>query len=305
MTRRFRPTPRSESGSAHDALVLVLLGPPGVGKGTQGRLLADAEGIPLLSTGDILRGAVREGTPLGRQAQDFMRAGELVPDQLIDDMMADRLAQSDAARGFILDGYPRTVAQVQALDVALEAAGRPLSLAVLFEVADEEVVRRLAGRRSCQGCGRAYHVEFDPPRERAAATATGSSSSAATTTARRRSYTASTSTAARPSRSPTATARGARCCPSTRRETRTRCRPRCARRWRSTLTSPDRRNDDGQALRRQGDRCNRSRYGPGAGSGASIGAGGCSALTGRRQRRSAGGCKAMRSSATRQTPRYR
>jgi adenylate kinase len=157
MTRRFQPK---------DPLVLVLLGPPGVGKGTQGRLLADAEGIPLLSTGDILRGAVREGTPLGRQAQDFMRAGELVPDQLIDDMMADRLAQSDAARGFILDGYPRTVAQVQALDVALEAAGRPLSLAVLFEVADEEVVRRLAGRRSCQGCGRAYHVEFDPPRER-------------------------------------------------------------------------------------------------------------------------------------------
>src|SRR3954468_15994321 len=156
MTRRFQPK---------DPLVLVLLGPPGVGKGTQGRLLADAEGIPLLSTGDILRGAVREGTPLGRQAQDYMRAGELVPDQLIDDMMADRLGQSDAARGFILDGYPRTVAQVQALDVALEAAERPLSLAVLFEVADEEVVRRLASRRSCQGCGRAYHVEFDPPRE--------------------------------------------------------------------------------------------------------------------------------------------
>src|SRR3954464_6658828 len=171
MTRRFQPK---------DPLVLVLLGPPGVGKGTQGRLLADAEGIPLLSTGDILRGAVREGTPLGRQAQDFMRAGELVPDQLIDDMMADRLAQSDAARGFILDGYPRTVAQAQALDGApdaaprpprppapfVAAAERPLSLAVLFEVADEEVVRRLAGRRSCPGCGRAYHVEFDPPRER-------------------------------------------------------------------------------------------------------------------------------------------
>jgi adenylate kinase len=157
MTRRFQP---------QDPLVLVLLGPPGVGKGTQGRLLADAEGIPLLSTGDILRGAVREGTPLGRQAQDYMRAGELVPDRLIDDMMADRLAQSDAARGFILDGYPRTVAQVEALDAALDAAGRPLGLAVLFEVADEEVVRRLAGRRSCPGCGRAYHVEFDPPRER-------------------------------------------------------------------------------------------------------------------------------------------
>jgi adenylate kinase len=157
MTRRFQP---------QDPLVLVLLGPPGVGKGTQGRLLADAEGIPLLSTGDILRAAVREGTPLGRQAQDFMRAGELVPDELIDGMMADRLSRSDAARGFILDGYPRNVAQVDALDAALDAAGRPLSLAVLFEVADEEVVRRLAGRRSCPGCGRAYHVEFDPPRSR-------------------------------------------------------------------------------------------------------------------------------------------
>jgi adenylate kinase len=95
-----------------------------------------------------------------------MRAGELVPDQLIDDMMAARLAESDAARGFILDGYPRTVAQVRALDGVLEAVGRPLSVAVLFEVPDDEVVRRLAGRRSCPGCGRAYHVEFDPPRER-------------------------------------------------------------------------------------------------------------------------------------------
>ena len=102
MTRRFQP---------QDPLVLVLLGPPGVGKGTQGRLLADAEGIPLLSTGDILRSAVREATPLGRQADDYMRAGELVPDQLVDDMMADRLARSDAAGGFILDGYPRTVSR--------------------------------------------------------------------------------------------------------------------------------------------------------------------------------------------------
>src|SRR3954454_21684196 len=117
MTRRFQPK---------DPLVLVLLGPPGVGKGTQGRLLGDAEGIPLLSTGEIVRGAVREGTPLGRQAQDFMRAGELVPDQLIDDMMAERVAQSESARGFILDCSPRTVTPVQALDAALEAAGRPL-----------------------------------------------------------------------------------------------------------------------------------------------------------------------------------
>jgi adenylate kinase len=154
MTRRFQP---------QDPLVLVLLGPPGVGKGTQGRLLAETAGIPLLSTGEILRSAVRDGTPLGRQAQGYMRAGELVPDALIDDLMAARLAERDAARGFILDGYPRTVAQVDALDGALDAVERPLTAAVLFEVSDDEVVRRLAGRRSCGACGRAYHVEFDPP----------------------------------------------------------------------------------------------------------------------------------------------
>src|SRR3954452_5491355 len=155
MTRRFQPK---------DPLVLVLLGPPGVGKGTQGRLLADAEGIPLLSTGDILRGAVRDGTPLGREAEAYMRAGELVPDRLIDDMMADRLARSDAARGFILDRYPRTAAQVVALDVALDGGGRPLSLAVLFEAADDEVARRPAAHRSAPAAARVFRVELDPPR---------------------------------------------------------------------------------------------------------------------------------------------
>jgi adenylate kinase len=156
VTRRFRPAPR-------DALVLVLLGPPGAGKGTQGRLLADSEGLLVLSTGDILRAAVRAGTTLGKRAQGYMGDGELVPDQLIDDLMAERLARADARSGFILDGYPRTRGQAQALTEVLRGLQLSLTAAVLFDASDAEVVRRLSGRRSCPACGRVYHVEFGPP----------------------------------------------------------------------------------------------------------------------------------------------
>jgi adenylate kinase len=160
VTRRFRPAPISESGSA---LVLVLLGPPGAGKGTQGRLLADSEGLLVLSTGDILRAAVRTGTTLGKRADGYMRAGELVPDELIDDLMAERLAQPDTRSGFILDGYPRTGGQAHALTEALRGPQLNLTAAVEFEASDAEVVRRLSGRRSCPACGCVYHVEFGPP----------------------------------------------------------------------------------------------------------------------------------------------
>jgi adenylate kinase len=141
--------------------LLVLLGPPGVGKGTQGRMLADSAGLTILSTGDILRAAVREGTPLGVEAREHMDAGRLVPDELIDDMMAERLGSTGA--GAILDGYPRTAGQAEALTKTLKRLDLDLSAAILLEVTDEEVVRRLSGRRSCPACGRVYHVEFNPP----------------------------------------------------------------------------------------------------------------------------------------------
>ena len=158
MTNRF-----VHGASSDRALVLVLLGPPGVGKGTQGHLLADSEGLLLLSTGAILRAAFEAGTPLGKQAHGYMRAGELVPDHLIDDLMAERLARIDPGSGFILDGYPRTVAQATGLTEILRGLGRHLTAAALLDADDGEVVRRLSGRRSCTGCGRTYHVEFDPP----------------------------------------------------------------------------------------------------------------------------------------------
>ena len=158
MTDRFR-----HGATSDQALVLVLLGPPGVGKGTQGSLLADSEGLLLLSTGAILRAAFQAGTPLGKQAHGYMHAGELVPDHLIDDLMAERLARIDPGSGFILDGYPRTVAQATGLTEILRGLARHLTAAALFDASDDELVRRLSGRRSCPGCGRAYHVEFGPP----------------------------------------------------------------------------------------------------------------------------------------------
>ncbi len=158
MTDRFR-----HGAGSDQALVLVLLGPPGVGKGTQGRLLADSEGLLLLSTGAILRAAFEAGTPLGKQAQAYMSTGELVPDQLIEDLMAARLARVDPGSGFILDGYPRTVTQAKGLTEILRGLERHLTAAALFDASDDELVRRLSGRRSCTKCGRAYHVEFGPP----------------------------------------------------------------------------------------------------------------------------------------------
>ena len=157
-------TTRFGHGTGGDrALVLVLLGPPGVGKGTQGRLLADSEGLLLLSTGAILRAAFQAGTALGKRAQAYMSTGELVPDHLIEDLMAERLARIDPGSGFILDGYPRTVTQAKGLTELLRGLARQLTAAALFDASDDEVVRRLSGRRSCTRCGRAYHIEFGPP----------------------------------------------------------------------------------------------------------------------------------------------
>jgi len=145
-------------------LNLILFGPPGAGKGTQAeRLRADFQ-LAFISTGDMLRANVKDGTELGRKAKEFMDAGDLVPDDLIVAMAAERLEQDDAQDGFILDGFPRTEAQAEALDAQLAKMGRRVTAALLIEVPDEQVIRRLSGRRVCVKSGHNYHVEFDPPK---------------------------------------------------------------------------------------------------------------------------------------------
>jgi adenylate kinase len=146
-------------------LNLVLLGAPGSGKGTQGeRLQADFR-LPYYATGDILRAEVRDGTELGREAKEYMDRGDLVPDEVIIGMIAERVESPEAADGFILDGFPRTTAQAEALDEEVRRMGKRLTAAILIEVPDEEVVRRLSGRRTCEKDGHVFHVEFDPPKE--------------------------------------------------------------------------------------------------------------------------------------------
>jgi adenylate kinase len=144
---------------------VILLGPPGAGKGTQAGRLSARWGVPQIATGDMLRDAVAAGTPLGRQAKRHMDAGELVPDAVIIDVAAERIGQPDARKGFVLDGFPRTVAQAEALGHLLDDHGLRLDRVVLFELDDAEIVRRLTGRRVCRNCGRTYHLLFSPPRQ--------------------------------------------------------------------------------------------------------------------------------------------
>jgi adenylate kinase len=146
-------------------LNLVLLGPPGSGKGTQGERLQDDLELPYYATGDILRAAVREGTELGRAAKDYMDRGDLVPDEVIVGMIGERIDSSEAADGFILDGFPRTAPQAEALAAKLTELGRALTAVLLIDVSDEEVVRRLGGRRTCVENGHVFHVEFSPPKQ--------------------------------------------------------------------------------------------------------------------------------------------
>jgi adenylate kinase len=142
---------------------LVLLGPPGAGKGTQAQLLVDRLGIPQISTGDILREHVQRGSGLGIRARAYMDRGEYVPDELVVSMVIDRLAAPDAAAGFILDGFPRTVPQAEALETALDQAGQPLSAVLMFAISDDMAVRRLSNRWTCPSCKRTYNMEFKPP----------------------------------------------------------------------------------------------------------------------------------------------
>jgi adenylate kinase len=146
-------------------LNLVLLGPPGSGKGTQGERLQEDLRLPYYATGDILRAAVRDGTDLGKQAREYMDRGDLVPDEVMVGLIAERVASAEAADGFILDGFPRTMAQAEALDGKLSELGRALTAVLLIEVPDEEVVRRLSSRRVCVKEGHVFHMEFDPPKE--------------------------------------------------------------------------------------------------------------------------------------------
>jgi adenylate kinase len=141
---------------------IVLLGAPGSGKGTQSQRLVQRFGIPQISTGDLLRSAVKRGTPLGLAAKDAMQAGKLVDDSIVLGMIRERLADSDAARGYILDGFPRNIAQAEALDVMLQQVGKPLTAVVQMEVPYAELTRRIAGRRSCQNCGRVFNIYSMP-----------------------------------------------------------------------------------------------------------------------------------------------
>jgi adenylate kinase len=145
-------------------LNLILLGPPGAGKGTQAERLQDDFPLAYIATGDILRAAVADGTELGKEAKSYMDRGELVPDDVIIGVILDRLAESDTADGFLLDGFPRTDKQAEALDEALRNVERELSAALLIDVPEEDIVRRLSGRRVCPN-GHVYHVEHNPPRE--------------------------------------------------------------------------------------------------------------------------------------------
>jgi adenylate kinase len=142
---------------------LVLVGPPGAGKGTQAQFIAEHLSVPKISTGDIFRANVSQGTPLGLQAKAFMDRGDLVPDGVTIDMVRDRLGQPDAKVGFLLDGFPRTVPQAQVLDDLLAEASAKLAVVLELVVENDEVIRRLSGRRTCRSCNHIWHVDFDPP----------------------------------------------------------------------------------------------------------------------------------------------
>lgn len=143
---------------------IIMLGAPGAGKGTQAKMIADKYGIPHISTGDIFRANIKNGTELGKKAKEYMDQGLLVPDELTCDLVVDRIAQPDAAKGYVLDGFPRTIPQAEALTAALKKRGESVDYAIDVDVPDENIVSRMGGRRACLACGATYHVSFNPPK---------------------------------------------------------------------------------------------------------------------------------------------
>ncbi len=144
---------------------LVLLGAPGAGKGTQAKKLIEKYSIPQISTGDILRKAVADGTPLGKEAKSYMDKGELVPDSVVIGIIRERLKENDCKKGYILDGFPRNVAQAKALDDMLKSLNSPLDFAISIDVSFDELMKRLTGRRTCKKCGQMYNIYFTPPKK--------------------------------------------------------------------------------------------------------------------------------------------
>ncbi|WP_455716056.1 adenylate kinase [Anaerosporobacter sp.] len=143
---------------------IIMLGAPGAGKGTQAKQIADKYKIPHISTGDIFRANIKNGTDLGNKAKTYMDQGLLVPDELVVDLVVDRVKQEDCENGYVLDGFPRTIPQAEALDTALEAIGEKIDYAINIEVPDENIVRRMSGRRACVACGATYHLVHIPPK---------------------------------------------------------------------------------------------------------------------------------------------
>lgn len=143
---------------------IIMLGAPGAGKGTQAKQIADKYGVPHISTGDIFRANIKNGTELGKKAKTYMDQGLLVPDELVVDLVVDRVQQADCAKGYVLDGFPRTIPQAEALDAALAKLNDKIDYAINVEVPDDNIINRMGGRRACVGCGATYHVVFNAPK---------------------------------------------------------------------------------------------------------------------------------------------
>ena len=155
----------SREKQMEDVMKIIMLGAPGAGKGTQAKMIADKYGIPHISTGDILRGNVKNGTELGLEAKKFMDGGLLVPDELTVKILLDRVSQADCEKGYVLDGFPRTIPQAKVLDETLSELGEVIDFAINVDVPDSNIVKRMSGRRACLNCGATYHIEHIPPQQ--------------------------------------------------------------------------------------------------------------------------------------------